>query len=101
MMTGIRLRAFAVRLVAQATRAQEQGKLSGRYAELKSELSVAWSLVGPKTESRVRLELACRKRAALSVDCMRISLGMLVFELLESFRYASIAVLGTLLLCGI
>ena len=30
MMTGISLRAFAVRLVAQATRAQQQGKLSGR-----------------------------------------------------------------------
>jgi hypothetical protein len=29
-MTGTSLRAFAVRLVAQATRAQERGELSGR-----------------------------------------------------------------------
>lgn len=95
MMTRISLRAFAGQI--GGTSYTRTGTREAIGAIDGAEVGAECRLVGPKTESRVRLELACRKRAALSVDCMRISLGMLVFELLGSSCYASIAVLGALL----
>ena len=80
-MTGTSLRAVAVRLVAQAMRTGTReaiGAIDG--AEVGAEF--------PRSVPRKRAAsdlLAYRKRAALSVDCMGISLGMLVLDYLEAF----------------